>query len=366
MRIGIVGAGNIAVPYAKTIAAAERLELVAVADAQEGRAQELVAAYGGVAHPTLDALLADERVDTVVNLTAAIAHAEVTRAALEAGKHVHSEKPLALSYTDARELVALADERGLGLSASPATLLGEAQQTMWKLIRDDAIGTVRVAYAEANWGRVESWHPAPMTLHAVGAMGDVGVYPIAILTAIFGPARRATAFATTLVPDRLDKYGAPFRIDTPDIVVAVLELESGVVARVTASFYVGPGYQRGIELHGDGGMLRLPSWGEFDSDLLLSTTGNGDDYAPVELVRPPYRGIDWSRALVDLAAAVEEGRPPRASGAHAAHVVEILDAIATSSRDGGAVEVRSSFPQPRPYEWASVNLTEERPARPAP
>jgi predicted dehydrogenase len=352
MRIGIVGAGNIAVPYARTIAAADGLELVAVADAIEGRADELVATFGGIAHSSLEALLADDRVDAVVNLTAAVAHAEVTAAALEAGKHVHSEKPLALSYADAKALVALADARGLGLSASPATLLGEAQQTMWKLVREGALGTVRVAYAEANWGKIESWHPAPLTLHTVGAMGDVGVYPIAILTAVFGPARRVTAFGTTLVADRVDKFGAPFSIETPDLQVAVLELEGGVVARVTASFYVGPGYQRGLELHGDAGMLHLPTWGEFDSHVLLSTTGNGDDYAPVEPVRPAYRGIDWSRALVDLAAAVDEGRPPRASGAHAAHVVEILDAVGTSSREGGAVDVHSSFPQPEPLEWA--------------
>jgi predicted dehydrogenase len=352
MRIGIVGAGNIAVPYARTIAAADGLELVAVADALEGRADELVAEFGGVAHPTLEALLTDDGVDTVVNLTAAVAHTEVTAAALVAGKHVHSEKPLALNYSDAKALVELAETLGLGLSASPATLLGEAQQTMWKLVREDVLGTVRVAYAEANWGKVESWHPSPKTLHAVGAMGDVGVYPIAILTAIFGPARRVTAFATTLVPDRVDKFGAPFSIERPDIEVAALELASGVVARVTASFYVGPGYQRGIELHGDEGILHLPAWGDFDSRLLLSRTGNAEDYQPVEHVRPGFRGNDWSRALVDLAAAVDERRAPRASGAQAAHVVEILDAIATSSREGGAVEVHSSFPQPEPFEWA--------------
>ena len=352
MRIGIVGAGNIAVPYARTIVAADGLELVAVADAIEGRADELVAEFGGVAHSSVEALLADDRVEAVVNLTAAVAHAEVTAAALEAGKHVHSEKPLALNHADAKSLVDMAAACGLGLSASPATLLGEAQQTMWKLVRDGVLGTVRVAYAEANWGKVESWHPSPLTLYAVGAMGDVGVYPIAILTAMFGPARRVTGFSTTLMPDRVDKFGAPFTIERPDLEIAALELESGVVARVTASFYVGPGYQRGLELHGDEGILHLPTWGEFDSKILLSTTGNGDDYTPVEPVRPAYHGIDWSRALVDLAAAVDERRPPRASGAHAAHVVEILDAIATSSREGGAVEVRSSFPQPEPLEWA--------------
>lgn len=352
MRIGIVGAGNIATPYARTIAAADGLELVAVTDAIEGRAAQLAAEFGGFAHSTLEALLADANVDTVVNLTAAVAHAEVTAAALEAGKHVHSEKPLALSHAEAKTLVDLAEKRGLGLSASPATLLGESQQTMWKLVRDGALGRVRVAYAEANWGRVESWHPSPGTLHAVGAMGDVGVYPIAILTAIFGPVRRVTAFATTLVPERVDKFGMPFTIERPDIEVAALELESGLVARVTASFYVGPGYQRGLELHGDEGILHLPNWGEFDGRILLSRTGVAEGYEPVEPVRPAYHGIDWSRALVDLSEAVGEGRPPRASGAHAAHVVEILDAVDASSRDGGAVDVRSSFPQPEPLEWA--------------
>jgi predicted dehydrogenase len=352
VRLGIVGCGNIATPYARTIAAAKGLELVAATDAQPERAEELVAQFGGTAHATLDALLGDERVDTVVNLTAATAHAAVTQAALEAGKHVHSEKPLALDHETAAALVALADARGLSLSASPATLLGEAQQTLWRLVRDGAIGRVRVAYAEANWGRVESWHPSPKTLHDVGAMADVGVYPIALLTAIFGPARRVTAFGTTVEPDRHDREGAPFSIETPDIVVAVLELADGTIARITASFYVGPGRQRGLELHGDTGMLYLATWGEFDSSLLLSTTRNGDDYEAQPLLREPYRGIDWSRPLVDLAAAIAEGRPPRPSGAHAAHVVEILDAVAASCRDGGPVAVHSTFAQPRPVEWA--------------
>ena len=174
MRLGIVGCGNIATPYARRIAETEGLELVAAVDALPGRAEALVAEFGVVAHETLEALLADESVDAVVNLTAAVAHADVTRAALEAGKHVHSEKPLALRYSDAAALVALADERGLLLSASPATLLGEAQQTFWKLVREAAIGRVRVAYAEANWGRIERWHPTPLSILSVGAMANPG------------------------------------------------------------------------------------------------------------------------------------------------------------------------------------------------
>jgi predicted dehydrogenase len=353
VKVGIVGCGNIAVPYARRIAETEGLELVAAADALPGRAESLTAEFGGVAHRSPEALLADASVETVVNLTAAVAHAEVTRAALLAGKHVHSEKPLALRHEDARALVELADERGLALSASPATLLGEAQQTFWKLVRDGAIGTARVAYAEANWGRIERWHPTPLTILSVGAMGDVGVYPIAILTAIFGPVRAVLGYSTMALAERVDREGVSFTIEVPDFVVAVLEHESGLVSRVTASFYTTAGYQRGIELHGDDGILWLPTWGEANSRVLLSGSGNADDYTEVDAVRQPFTGIDWSRPLVDLAAAVREGRRPRASGEHAAHVVEVLEAIERSNRDGGRVAVRSSFTAPEPMPWAS-------------
>jgi predicted dehydrogenase len=353
VRLGIVGCGNIATPYARRIAETDGLEIVAAVDALPGRADDLVAEFGGVAHPTLAALLADDAVEAVVNLTAAVAHAEVTRAALEAGKHVHSEKPLALRHADAQALVELADERGLLLSASPATLLGEAQQTFWKLVREGAIGEVRVAYAEANWGRIERWHPTPLSILSVGAMGDVGVYPLAILTAIFGPVRAAVGYTTMALADRVDREGVAFAIETPDFTVALLEHEGGLVSRVTASFYTTAGYQRGIELQGADGILWLPTWGEAHSRVLLSRSGNADDYEEVPPLRPPYEGMDWSRPLLDLAEAVRDGRRPRASGDQAAHLVEVLEAIERSSREGGRVEVRSSFPRPEPMPWAS-------------
>jgi predicted dehydrogenase len=125
------------------------------------------------------------------------------------------------------------------------------------------------------------------------------------------------------------------------------------VSRVTASFYTTAGYQRGIELNGDDGILWLPTWGDANSRVLLSRTGNADDYEVIEPVRPPFTGIDWSRPLVDLADAVHHGRRPRASGEQAAHVVEVLEAIERSSREGGRVEVTSSFAPPEPMPWAS-------------
>lgn len=351
MRLALVGAGNIADRYAEAIVREEALELAGATDPASGRADALVTVRGGVAYASLDELLADEGVETVVNLTPPQAHYEVSAAALAAGKHVHSEKPLALRHADAQALVESAREHGVRLSSAPATLLGEAQQTLWKLVREGVAGRIRAVYAEANWDRLERWHPDPRSLYAVGPLVDVGVYPLAILTAIFGPGRRVQAYARTLEPERTLGDGTRFAPGAPDFVVAVLEHEDGVVSRLTASFYVGPCRQRGLELHGDDGSLWLPTWAEASSRLLHQPRGG--EYAPVALVRTPFDGIDWGRALVDLAEAVAAGKPHRSGGEHAAHLVEILNAVERSAAAGGhTVDVRSDFPRPEPMEWA--------------
>jgi predicted dehydrogenase len=350
MRIALVGAGNIADRYAAAISVAPELELVGATDLDAARAEALVAEYGGRAYGDLESVLADDAVDAIVNLTVPQAHFEVAAAGLAAGKHVHNEKPLALRYEDALRLVELAGEHGVRLSGAPATLLGEAQQTLWKYVREGKVGKVRAVYAEANWDRLELWHPDPRSLYAVGPLVDVGIYPLSILTAMFGPVRRVQAYATALEPQRVLLDGTPFTPESPDFVVAVLEHEEGVVSRLTASFYVGPCKQRGIEIHGDEGSLYMPTWTEANSRLEFQHRGG--EYATIPPVREPFPGIDWGRALVDLARAIEDDRPHRAGAEHAAHLVEVLNAVEAAAGDGGVVAVRSGFPRPEPMEWA--------------
>jgi predicted dehydrogenase len=217
-------------------------------------------------------------------------------------------------------------------------------------VRNGDLGEVRVVYAEANWGKLERWHPSPEALYVSGPAFDVGIYPLTILTAIFGPVRRVVGYATTIEAERVRKDGTPFRLETPDFWVAALELESGVVARLTATFWVGPGKQRGLELHGSDASLWLPDWAGFASRLQRTT--DGESYEDVPLVRPPYPGTDWARPIADLASAVAEGRPHRLGAEHAAHVVDVLNAVDRSNRKGGGVEVASSFPPPAPCDWA--------------
>jgi predicted dehydrogenase len=350
VNLAIVGTGVIAKNYAERIAEVDGLELVACADVLPERASAFAETHGGRAYATLGELLADPAVETVLNLTIPSAHVDVSRAALDAGKHVHSEKPVALRYDDARELAALADSRNLRLSCAPATLLGEAQQTAWKLVRDGAVGEVKVVYAECNWGWIESWHPEPESLYESGPLNDVGVYPLTIVTAMFGPVRRVSAYATTVQPVRARKDGREFTLETPDFWVCELEHDSGVLTRLTATFWVRPSKQRGLEFHGTDGSLWMPDWAGSNSRVLL--TRNGEDYELQAPVREAYGGIDWAAPLLDLDEALRDGRPHRMGAWHAAHVVEVLNAADASRRHGGPVDVESTFDAPPPLDWA--------------
>ena len=266
LRVAIVGCGNISGRYGETLQAYDTVSIVGATDVDADRALAFVERFGGTAYASLGDVLADPDVDAVINLTSHGAHADVTAQSLQAGKHVHSEKPLAGSYAEARRLLELAEASGVRLSCSPITFMGEAQETAWRMVSSGAIGVVRIVYAEVNWGRIERWHPAPAPFYGVGPLVDVGVYPLTILTAMFGPARTVRAYGRVVLPDRTSASGEAFHVETPDFGVAVIELESGPVVRLTTSFYVGQhSKQSGIEFHGDGGSLFLESWQHFDS-----------------------------------------------------------------------------------------------------
>ena len=290
-------------------------------------------------------MLADPAVDAVLNLTSHGAHAEVTARSLEAGKHVHSEKPMAGSYGEASPSSSSPTRTGCGSAARRSRSWARRRRPRGTLIAQGAIGTVRVVYAEVNWGRIERWHPAPAPFYGVGPLVDVGVYPLTILTAMFGPARSVTAYGRVVLPDRDDLDGEPFVVETPDFGVAAIELESGPVVRLTTSFYVGQhSKQSGIEFHGDTGSLHLDSWQDFDSGRDRRVRRR------VRAGRPHWRRS--SAAPTGVAPwpswrdAIRQGRPHRADAAHAAHVIEILDAIAASMAGAGTVPVTSTFAPP--------------------
>lgn len=340
-RIGFVGSGHIAGPYAVSILRHPELQLVGVFDVDRSKADRFADDHNCHALGSLAELV--ERVDIVVNLTSAPYHFETTRQLVELGAAVFSEKPLALTAEQARTLVRLATDTGVRVGCAPSLWLGRACMEAASRIRADEVGAVRLVTAEVHQGRIETWHPAPHTFYQVGPVVDAGVYPLTYLTAVLGPIRSVTATSARLMPARVTTDGEAFEIATADAWYVTAAFESGQLLRLSCDFYIAPNtVARSIEFHGDAGSLRLDDW--IAPDAVIERAGYGEAYEPEPV--PESIELDWSLGVLDLARAIAEDRPHRNSLAHAAHVVEILEAIEVSAATGSAVEVQSTFPSP--------------------
>lgn len=358
VRVAIVGCGNISGGYARSLGARpDKIQICGAYDIDPARAQAFRESYGGRAYESLDALLADDAVELAVNLTSHAMHTEVSLAALAAGKHVHSEKPLAATLADGERIVHLARERGLRLSCSPFTFLGEGQQTLLRELRAGRIGRVLAVYTEMNWGTIERWHPNPAGFYDVGAgpLLDVGVYALTLVTALLGPVTKVVGFGGVVHPDRTiasgPLAGQTFTVRTPDLVVGGLEFASGALGRVTASFIPGESRQApGSELHGELGTLRIDHNHNFDGNVEVYDNASRE-WSDIPPIRPPHRGVDWGRGLFDLADSLRLGTPQRVTGAQAFHVLEICLGILGSAEEGRPVAIGSTFEPPPPVEW---------------
>ncbi len=338
LGVAIVGCGDVSRLYAEDLPTYDELRLVGMCDLLPQRARQSAERYGVDAYADIDELLADERVDIVVNLTVAAAHVDVTAAALRAGKHVFSEKPLALEPAAARDLVALAAACKRRLACAPIVPLGELAGGARAVLADGRLGQVRLAYADVNWGRVETWHERPQHFFGVGPIFDVGVYPLTLLVSFFGAARRVSAAGRRLWPERQTRTGVPFTIERPDFVVALVEFADGPLARLTANWYVSSrDRQRGVSLHGDRGSLWISNWFQFDGTLEFAEFEK--DFEPIPLPRRPERPMRWGLGVADVARSIATGRPHGASAERAAHVVEIAAAIQHSVEAGQPMEL---------------------------
>jgi predicted dehydrogenase len=332
----IIGCGNIAAEYAKDLRSAGTVDLVGFYDVDSERARAFSDEHGGQAFGTLDEAI--ESAELVINLTIFEAHYPVSKAALAAGRHVYSEKPIALNLVHALELAELSQANGVRLAAAPFTFLGEAQQTALDWVRSGKLGRIRLAYAEVNHGRIETWHPNPAPFYAAGPMLDVGVYPLSIMMAAFGPVARLSAHASTVLAERLDVNGATFAVGAPDYWLVELEHASGTRVRLTVNFYVKG--DEGVEFHGDEGSLRLGSWFAPGSSLVF-TPYEGQS-SPVPTPDAP-ENIDWSVGVAELVAAIGEGRPSQLDRDRSVHLVEILEAAETSADTGSSVDLNTGF-----------------------
>jgi predicted dehydrogenase len=361
LGIGVVGCGNIAMTYLRNAALFAGLEARACADVLPAQAVLRAKEYG-LRPCTVEDLLADRDIDLVLNLTVPAAHHDVTMAALAAGKHVFTEKPLALTTKAGQQLVTEAAARGLALGSAPDTFLGAAGRLARQLIGSGAIGRVVTGTAFMMSRGMEHWHPNPAFYYQAGAgpVLDMGPYYLTMLVHLLGPATRVMAMATSGAEERLITapgalQGTSFKPNTPTSVLSLIDFACGATITFGASWDV---YRHGnapIELHGTEGSLRLPDPDTFGGTISLSRRGKA--WEDVDTSERLYGVVNWPYAhpdranyrmlgVADLAAAIAAERPPRASGALALHVLDILAAILRSGESGAPVVVETSADQP--------------------
>jgi predicted dehydrogenase len=348
MNVGIVGCGVISKHYAANAPAFEAFDLVACADVLPAAAEELAAAHDLTAL-AVDDLLADPALEIVLNLTPSSEHTAVTRAALASGKHVYTEKPLALEVDEAAQLLREAERRALRIGCAPDIFLGGAYQAARELIDEGAIGRPLAVSASMLVGGADEWHPSPEQFFRDGAgpLLDMGPYYLSAIVALLGPIRRVVGFASAHRSERQimvgPRAGEEFSVTTPTHTSATMELDGGVTANLVASFDASDRYVSDFVVHGTGGDLWLPDPNGFEGPLRIRRgRGEWEDVAYASRGPCEARGI----GLADLAEAIAEGRPHRATGDLGLHVVDVARGILRSAAKGRVVRIATTAARP--------------------
>ncbi|MFE4469768.1 Gfo/Idh/MocA family protein [Leifsonia sp. NPDC056824] len=361
LNVGVVGVGVISAQYFAEFPKLPNLRLRAVADLDLERARA-VAAEQGVEAMTVDELLAHPEVDVVLNLTIPLAHADIALRALAAGKHVYGEKPLALTTAEAAPVLADAAARGLRVGCAPDTVLGTGVQTARAVLDDGRIGVPLGAAVAWTAPGHELWHPAPAFYYQPGGgpLFDMGPYYLTSLVTFFGPVVRVSGATRRSDRSRTvatgPNAGAALPVDVDTHVTAILEHASGVVSTVTVSFEVWASRVPLFEVYGTAGTLAVPDPNHF-SDPVSVATADDREFREVG-VAGGYADAGRGYGLADLARAIETGRPHRASGELAFHVLEIMEAVLAAGARHEVVTLTSTVERPqavpaevRPETW---------------
>jgi predicted dehydrogenase len=345
--VGLIGCGNISTIYLTNIPKYRGIAVRACADMRNDVAAAQAEKFGVEAVP-VDDLLARDDIGIVVNLTVPNAHSAVSLAALSAGKHVFSEKPLAVDLDPARKVVEEAQSRGLMVGCAPDTFLGAGGRLARKLVDEGAVGKVLSGAAFMMSHGMEHWHPDPEFFFKPGAgpVLDVGPYYITTLVNLLGPVVRvhsitSTGFAERVVTSDGPHKGDRIKVETPTTLLSLLEFADGAQMTFNASWDVWKHGHAPIELYGTEGSMRVPDPNFFGGVVEITEragdwTGRSSEAMPLGV--PNWRAPHWPadvpsianyRALgvADMAAALRNGASNHASGRLALHVLEVMDAI---------------------------------------
>jgi predicted dehydrogenase len=358
-KVGVVGCGNICDIYFKNMTGpfAKQLEVAACADLDMERARAKAAAYGCKAVDVAQ-IMADPSIDIIVNLTIPKAHFEVAMLAVNAGKHVYSEKPITLTREQGKTLLAAAAAKNVRVANAPDTVLGASHQTCRKLIDDGVLGAPVAATAFMQCHGHESWHPDPEFYYDFGGgpMFDMGPYYLTALAAMLGGVEAVSAVAKKTFDTRTitsaKKFGKVIDVKVPTHVAGLLEFTNGAIVTMVTSFDIHAAKLPRIEVYGTHGSISVPDPNTFGGPVFVKNAHH-NEWKEVPLTHG-YADNSRGIGIADMAAAIREGRDGRASGNLAYHVLDVMHAFHDSAEQKKRVLIESSCERPMPLGMGLV------------
>ncbi|GLS18273.1 oxidoreductase [Labrys miyagiensis] len=362
LRVGLIGCGNISDIYLINAALFRDYDFVACADLKDEAARKQADKYGLHKRSIADILVADD-IDIILNLTIPEAHAGVSMSAIEAGKHVYGEKPLATRLTDGVKLIEAAKAKGLRVGTAPDTVLGASIQDARRRIDAGEIGKPLLGTAAVMGHGMEAWHPNPEFFFKPGAgpVFDMGPYYLSTLVTLLGPVASVVALSQSGFEERVvTTEGSPFngqriKVETPTSIQALLAFKSGAQIAFMASWDVWAHGQLPLELHGTTASMRVPDPNWFGGEVSLAIgrqpweahATSKDRFGEANWPKDApgvanYRGL----GLADMARGILDKRPHRANGEIGLHVLAIMEGILTAAAENRTVTIEQGCDRP--------------------
>ena len=350
LKVAIIGCGSVSNRYIPHLQTSSLIEIVSLCDIKYDRAIDQNKKYNvnAVTYPHIDKLLTGVPFDMMITTTDMQMHGELNKKALQAGKHVWSEKPMANTYAEGKALLDLAKEKGLRIWGAPAVVNSPQFAFMSKCLQEGKLG--RIASAHGQYGHTGPTWSAFFYEKGGGSMPDLGVYNMATLTGLLGPAKTVMAMTSIVNPERTVDDKGKIKVAAEDNAHILLEHDKGVISHVMCGFnYFDPhGHDakgqtlHSIQIYGDAGNMRLVGYDWEPMGVWLDTSWT----EPAKFYQENAEGYQWQEGATKIGESLVKNIEPRIAAEHALHVLEIIEAARASSESGRKIILQSTFKWP--------------------
>ncbi|MDC3160871.1 Gfo/Idh/MocA family oxidoreductase [Candidatus Pelagibacter sp.] len=375
-KIGLIGCGHIAETYFRAEKYFNNIKIIKCADINE-KASKRCALNFGIKSVTVNELLKDNEIEIILNLTIPKAHYQISKKALINGKHIYSEKPLAINLNDGKKLLKISKKKKLYLGNAPDTFLGGGIQKSKELVEKNIIGNVKLGNAVFAFPGIQSYHPNPepwFTKKEGGPVIDMGPYYITALVNLLGPAKKVTG---TIIQGQKyrtigigPKKGKKFKVECPTTYLSTITFKNNSVIRLTLSFDVIAHQRNHIELYGEKGSMIVPDPNMFGGSV-LTCNKLGDNWKEFKTSKMPlgrinirtqssranetptnanYRGV----GLSEMAYSIENKRKHLCSGEISLHVLDIITSIMKAARSGKIQYINTFCAKPKKFSKLDI------------